>query len=120
VFALTPAAAGHVHKQFEAHTTRKVYWVLRRLDGKTLVELEPLTGRMHQLRVQSAWRGHPVLGDTTYGSTIAFGPPAELPRDRVIALHARRLTISHPSTKEPLTLEAPLPAYWEPVVGTTS
>ncbi len=93
------------------------YRVLRRLDGRTLVELEPLTGRMHQLRVQAAWRGHPVLGDTTYGSDVAFGPPVELPRDRVVALHARRLTIAHPSTKQPLTLEAPLPAYWEPVVG---
>jgi 23S rRNA pseudouridine1911/1915/1917 synthase len=89
------------------------YRVLRRLpDGRTLVELEPLTGRMHQLRVQAAWRGHPVLGDTTYGSPVPFGPTPELPRDRVIALHARRLTLAHPSTKQPLTLEAPLPAYW--------
>ncbi len=94
------------------------YRVVRRLaGGRTLVELEPLTGRMHQLRVQAAWRGHPVLGDATYGSAAAFGPPAGLPRDRVIALHARRLTIAHPSTKQPLTLEAPLPDYWEPVVG---
>jgi 23S rRNA pseudouridine1911/1915/1917 synthase len=75
---------------------------------------------MHQLRVQAAWRGHPVLGDAAYGSTVAFGPPAELPRDQVIALHARRLTISHPSTKEPLTLEAPLPAYWELDADTAS
>lgn len=157
VFARNTKSAQRIHKQFQEHTTRKVYWalvegdvqpdsgvwedwvrkiadeartvkaaegepgaklamleyrVLRRLGGRTLVELEPLTGRMHQLRVQCAWRGHPVLGDTTYGSTVAFGPPAELPRDKVIALHARRLTISHPSTKQPLTLEAPLPAYW--------
>ncbi|MBX9585463.1 MAG: RluA family pseudouridine synthase [Gemmataceae bacterium] len=94
------------------------YRVVRTLPGDaTLIEFEPLTGRMHQLRVQAAWRGHPVLGDITYGSDRPFGPPAELPRDRVIALHARRLTISHPSTKEPLTLEAPLPAYWEAVTG---
>ena len=91
------------------------YRVLRRLDGSTLVELAPLTGRMHQLRVQAAWRGHPVLGDAHYGSTRPFGPPAELPRDRVIALHARRLTLTHPFTKQELTLEAPLPDYWEPV-----
>ncbi len=94
------------------------YRVVRPLPGDaTLIEFEPLTGRMHQLRVQAAWRGHPVLGDVTYGSDRPFGPPAELPRDRVIALHARRLTISHPSTKEPLTLGAPLPAYWEAVTG---
>ena len=51
---------------------------------------------MHQLRVQAAWRGHPVLGDVIYGSTRAFGPAAELPRDRVIALHARSLTLDAP------------------------
>jgi 23S rRNA pseudouridine1911/1915/1917 synthase len=87
--------------------------VLQKLPaGGTLVELSPQTGRMHQLRVQSAWRGHPVFGDTTYGTPRAFGPPAAEPRDRVIALHARRLTIDHPSTRERLTFEAPLPAYW--------
>jgi 23S rRNA pseudouridine1911/1915/1917 synthase len=89
------------------------YRVLRRIAGGTLVELAPLTGRMHQLRVQSAWRGHPVIGDETYGSSRAFGPPAELPRDRVVALHARRLTFTHPITKQSMTLEAPLPGYWD-------
>ena len=91
------------------------YRVLHTLDAATLVELTPLTGRMHQLRVQSAWRGHPVLGDAQYGGTRAFGPPAELPRDRVIALHARRLTLTHPFTKAELTIEAPLPVYWPPL-----
>ena len=85
---------------------------LQRFAGGTLVELAPLTGRMHQLRVQAAWRGHPVFGDAVYGSTRPFGSPADLPRDRVIALHARRLTLTHPTTKEELTLEAPLPEYW--------
>ena len=93
------------------------YRVVRRLPGgHTLIEFEPLTGRMHQLRVQAAWRGHPVFGDTTYGSPQAFGPAWELPRDRVIALHARRLTLAHPTTKQPMTLEAPLPDYWAPVL----
>jgi 23S rRNA pseudouridine1911/1915/1917 synthase len=88
------------------------YRVLKLFDGMTHIELAPLTGRMHQLRVQSAWRGHPVLGDVQYGSTQPFGPSAELPRDRVIALHAHRLTITHPFTKQELTVEAPLPEYW--------
>jgi 23S rRNA pseudouridine1911/1915/1917 synthase len=86
--------------------------VLQRFPDRTLLELSPMTGRMHQLRVQSAWRGHPVLGDDMYGSTRAFGPAGELPRDRVIALHARSLTISHPFTKQQLTFVAPLPDYW--------
>ena len=80
-------------------------------DG-TLLELAPLTGRMHQLRAQAAWHGHPVHGDAEYGSAVEFGPPAELPRDRMIALHARRLTVEHPFTKQPLTIEAPVPTYW--------
>jgi 23S rRNA pseudouridine1911/1915/1917 synthase len=89
------------------------YRVLKRLEGSTLLELTPLTGRMHQLRVQAAWRGHPVLGDAAYGSTRSFGPPSEIPRDRVIALHARSLTLTHPFTKEVLTWVAVAPAYWD-------
>jgi 23S rRNA pseudouridine1911/1915/1917 synthase len=88
------------------------YRVLQRLEGATLLELTPLTGRMHQLRVQAAWRGHPVLGDASYGSTHRFGPGAELSRDRVIALHARSLTLTHPFTKEELTWVADVPNYW--------
>lgn len=89
-----------------------VYRVLRRDADATLLELTPKTGRMHQLRVQAAARGHPVLGDVLYGSSRPFGPPAELPRDRVIALHARRLAFEHPFRKEPVELEAPAPEYW--------
>jgi 23S rRNA pseudouridine1911/1915/1917 synthase len=86
--------------------------VLRRDADSTLLELAPQTGRMHQLRIQAAARGHPVLGDALYGGTRAFGPPAELSRDRVIALHASRLTFEHPFRKTPIALEAPLPEYW--------
>ena len=90
------------------------YRVLRTFPDCTLVELAPLTGRMHQLRVQAAWRGHPVLGDAQYGGTRPFGPPAELPRDRVIALHARRLAFDHPFRHQArVELEAPLPDYWD-------
>jgi 23S rRNA pseudouridine1911/1915/1917 synthase len=79
----------------------------------TLVEFQPTTGRMHQIRLQSATRGHPVLGDWLYGSTRAFGSAPELPRERVIALHARSLTFLHPLRYEPITLTAPLPASWK-------
>ncbi len=89
------------------------YRVLQRLEGGTLVELAPLTGRMHQLRVQLAWRGHPVFGDVMYATPRPFGPAWENPRDKVIALHARRLTLRHPFTREELTFEAPLPEYWQ-------
>lgn len=77
-----------------------------------LLEIEPETGRMHQIRVQAASRGWPVRGDVFYGSRLPFGPPAELPRERVIALHARSLTFLHPIRYEPLTVTAPLPQTW--------
>ena len=80
--------------------------------GITLLEVIPETGRMHQIRVQAAVRGWPVRGDVLYGSRLSFGPAVELPRDRIIALHARQLTFLHPIRFEPIVLAAPLPDYW--------
>jgi 23S rRNA pseudouridine1911/1915/1917 synthase len=82
-----------------------------REDG-ALVCIEPETGRMHQIRVQAAVRGWPVRGDFLYGAREPFGPPADLPRDRVIALHARALTFLHPIRYEPVTVTAALPDSW--------
>lgn len=78
----------------------------------TLLELTPHTGRMHQLRIQAAHHGHPILGDQLYGSSTPFGPEIELARDRLIALHARTLTFLHPILYEPITVEAEVPGYW--------
>jgi 23S rRNA pseudouridine1911/1915/1917 synthase len=80
-------------------------------DGE-LLEIRPETGRMHQIRVQAALRGRPIRGDFLYGAGTLFGAPAELPRDRVIALHACSLTFLHPIRYEPITVTAPLPAVW--------
>jgi 23S rRNA pseudouridine1911/1915/1917 synthase len=88
------------------------YRCLRSGADWTLLEIEPETGRMHQIRVQAARRSHPVWGDFLYGARRAFGPAAELPRDRCIALHARSLTFLHPIRFEPLTVTAPLPPTW--------
>jgi 23S rRNA pseudouridine1911/1915/1917 synthase len=88
------------------------YRTLQGGDGWTLLEVQPETGRMHQIRVQAAVRGHPVLGDVLYGSARPFGPATELPRDRVIALHGRSLTFLHPIRYEPVTVTAPLPEGW--------
>jgi 23S rRNA pseudouridine1911/1915/1917 synthase len=85
---------------------------LRTFSDSALLEVSPRTGRMHQIRVQTASRGWPVRGDELYGARLPFGPPAELPRDRVIALHARSLTFLHPIRYEPVTLTAPLPPTW--------
>jgi RluA family pseudouridine synthase len=88
------------------------YKVLQRPPGRTLLEIELETGRTHQIRVQAAGRGHPLLGDELYGSRGTFGPPAADERQRLIALHARSLRFRLPTTKEYITCEAPLPELW--------
>lgn len=76
------------------------------------LEIELKTGRTHQIRVQAASRGHPVLGDAQYGSMFPFGPRQEDERLRAIALHARSLTFRHPKTREPISVTAPVSADW--------
>jgi RluA family pseudouridine synthase len=78
----------------------------------TLLEITLETGRTHQIRVQCASRGHPLLGDDLYGSGVPFGPWADDERERLIALHARSLTFRHPTTRQDVTLIASLPDYW--------
>ena len=98
---------------------RRALLTYRRLGGGpgwSLLEIEPQTGRMHQIRIQSASRGWPVRGDVLYGSREPFGPPVELPRDRVIALHGRSLTFLHPIRYEPITVTAELPETWRGLV----
>src|SRR5262249_36209460 len=89
------------------------YRGLQACAGGSLVEFQPLTGRMHQTPVQAGAGGHPLLGGAPCGSTRPFGPAAELPRDRIIALHARSLTLLHPLRYEPMTLTAQLPDSWK-------
>ena len=91
-------------------------WLLGILpSGEWLVALQPVTGRMHQLRVQAAARGLPVVGDCVYGKPAAesFGP-ADIAdaRQRPIALHAWRISYHDPDTQAPLTAVAALPEYW--------
>ncbi len=77
------------------------------------LEIELETGRTHQIRIQSASRGHAVLGDEQYGSQAPFGEQFPELRDRAIALHARQLGFCHPMTGEPVDITAPLPATWD-------
>jgi RluA family pseudouridine synthase len=93
---------------------RSAWRVVREGPHVSLVELEPHTGRTHQLRVHLAAAGHPVVGDDLYG-----GPRHRGVRDRLLRaalapphtfLHAWRLVLPAPPLPEPLVLEAPLPA----------
>jgi 23S rRNA pseudouridine1911/1915/1917 synthase len=101
----------------ETPRARRAVLRFRRLSASAdgaLLEIEPETGRMHQIRVQTATRGWPVRGDFLYGALQPFGPVAELPRDRIIALHARSLTFLHPIRYEALTVTAAAPEVWNP------
>ena len=80
----------------------RTHWrVLERLNGNTRLELEPVTGRSHQLRVHLQSIGHAIVGDTLYGD----GPPAA-PR---LLLHATRLELLHPGTGLALHLASAAP-----------
>ena len=79
--------------------------VLRRLEGYSLLEAAPLTGRTHQIRTHLKHIGHPILGDPLYGDPTQ-PCHALLPR---LGLHALSLTLIHPKTEQPTTFEAPYP-----------
>ncbi|NJD27941.1 MAG: RluA family pseudouridine synthase [Chloroflexi bacterium] len=82
------------------------YRVKERFEGWTLLELDLVTGRTHQLRVHLAAIGHPIAGDRAYGTGPARRGPDDLPR---LFLHAWRLELTSPSSGRLLRAEAPLP-----------
>ena len=88
------------------------HWkVLARYPGYTHLQCRLETGRTHQIRVHMAAQGHPVLGDPVYGG-VRKGFPELVGQ----CLHARRLTFRHPRTGELITLECPLPDYFQAVL----
>jgi 23S rRNA pseudouridine1911/1915/1917 synthase len=92
-----------------------MHWrVLGRLaePASTWLEVQLETGRTHQIRVQSASRGHAVVGDSQYGAMQLFGEQFHDERLRVIALHARQLGFNHPMTGEAVDVIAPVSDAW--------
>jgi tRNA pseudouridine32 synthase/23S rRNA pseudouridine746 synthase len=77
--------------------------ILERQADRTRLELSPLTGRSHQLRLHMQCMGHPILGDDLYA------PPEILAMADRLMLHALSLSIVHPTTAELRTFEAPCP-----------
>jgi 23S rRNA pseudouridine1911/1915/1917 synthase len=94
---------------------REAVTIVRRLPATSptgdarLLLLEPHTGRMHQLRLQAAVRGMPIVGDELYGGGPLTSGDA---RSRPILLHAWRITYRDPDAATPVTIEAPLPDHW--------
>lgn len=96
-----------IHGDFQAQIAKSsdqdakqailLYRVIEEKNNLSLVEIELVTGRYHQIRLQMSTIGCPIVGDTKYGSTQAYQPNA-------IALHHKELDIVHPVTRELLKL----------------
>lgn len=76
-------------------------------DRTCLVEVKPITGRSHQIRVQLSHMGCSIVGDTKYGAKNGWGG--------FIALHAAQVQMSHPVGGTRLDISAPLPSYWKQI-----
>lgn len=86
------------------------YKVLEILGNYTLVEYELKTGRTHQIRVHSAYMHHPIVGDKLYNNNkCKFNLNGQL-------LHAKKLILTHPTTREVMKFESELPDYFKKVL----
>lgn len=95
-----PSLLRYVNQDGKPSITK--YRVLERKEGISLLELSPITGRTHQLRVHCAYMGYPILGDPQYGTEDAKRyAPSQM-------LCAKKLLFPHPVTNEPMVLESKL------------
>lgn len=86
------------------------YTVLGRYPGYTHAQCRLETGRTHQIRVHMAYIGHPLVGDTVYGGRAVKALAGQ-------CLHARKLTFVHPRSGEAMTVECPLPDWFQTVLN---
>jgi 23S rRNA pseudouridine1911/1915/1917 synthase len=88
------------------------YKLVGELDGYYVIEVDPITGRPHQIRVQLSTLGCPIVGDNKYGY-----PRGSLRKS--ICLHARRFQFEHPVKHETILIVAPLPkdGFWDKFEG---
>ncbi len=103
--------ASEDHPEAKASQTR--YRTLSATSNVALLEMEPRTGRMHQIRVHLAHLGRPILGDARYGGALmADGVPVSR-----LMLHARSLAFPHPQGGAATSIEAPPPADFMDLVA---
>ncbi len=92
--------------RFDGRSAITHFSVLERLGNYTLIAAKLETGRTHQIRVHMAYIKHPVAGDCVYGSEKnSLGLDGQ-------ALHAARLTLTHPSSNKLITFRAPVPEWF--------
>lgn len=92
-----------------SHDAALAFRVLEQGPNASWLEVRPVTGRSHQIRVQLASRGLPILGDRKYGARSVVNALDGHPR---VALHARQLTFSHPTGRGAISVTAEVPADW--------
>jgi len=102
----------HEHEVAGSQRAELHYKLVAELNGYYLIEVDPITGRPHQIRVQLSNLGCPIVGDNKYGY-----PRGSLRKS--ICLHARRLQFIHPVKKEPILIIAPVlrDGFWERFEG---
>jgi len=89
---------------------------LKHYGGYSLVEASPVTGRTHQIRVHSAWAGHPIAGDDKYMDDVSLKAFRSVGGERLM-LHARALEFTLPSSGEAMQLEAPYDDAFSKVIA---
>jgi 23S rRNA pseudouridine1911/1915/1917 synthase len=99
---ISKALAAPSRRNPDAKYAETSYELFGIIDGRFLLEVTPKTGRPHQIRVQLASIGCPIVGDLKYGFDRSNS-------DGGIHLHARKLAFIHPVSKEELTILAPVP-----------
>ncbi|HEY7350977.1 MAG TPA: RluA family pseudouridine synthase [Ktedonobacterales bacterium] len=110
-----PADRRRMQIDSQGAPARTGYQTLKTLGpGFALIELQPITGRMHQLRIHLAAQGAPIVGDTLYAGSDPWRPLAP-PRQ---CLHAHILTFQHPTTGSRLSVVSPLPQDIQTILTT--
>ena len=92
-----------------AREARTHYTVLERFGAVSYLSLKLETGRTHQIRVHMSYTGHALLGDEVYGGGKTSFEAKHKNLFSGQALHAKKLSLTHPKTKERMTFECPLP-----------
>jgi len=95
---------GVINKKIEGMNATTKYNVTKKMQGYSIVEVEPVTGRTNQIRIHFKLIGHPLLGERKF----AFGKDFKVKFKRT-ALHARELNFAHPVTGKDIYLKASLP-----------
>jgi 23S rRNA-/tRNA-specific pseudouridylate synthase len=92
------------HPQGRGKYAETHYEVLQQWSKSAYVQLQPKTGRIHQLRIHFSEKQNPILGDHFYGKHFRcpYNPPRHL-------LHAKKLIMKHPISQKNLLIESPIP-----------